>query len=194
MVEIQINNCSEHYSTDEELVRLFIESRDNRHFQKLYERYALKVYQKCLSLTRDATRAEDITHDVFLKLISKMNTFKKGAKFSTWLFSITHNHCMDLARISKRRIVIVYEGGMDLEDEMNLHAVLDEEIDLKNFKAALEKLTVEEKAMVYLKYLDNRSIRDIARLFQTTESSVKMRLMRSRQKLRKKYLEAFRNG
>ncbi len=47
--------------------------------------------------------------------------------------------------------------------------------------------------MIYLKYLDDRSIRDIARLFQTTESSVKMRLMRSRQKLRKKYLEAFRN-
>nr|WP_295925849.1 RNA polymerase sigma factor [uncultured Dyadobacter sp.] len=194
MVEIQINNCSEHHSTDEELVRLFIESRDNRHFQKLYERYALKVYQKCLTLTRDATRAEDITHDVFLKLISKMNTFKKGAKFSTWLFSITHNHCMDLVRISKRRIVMVHEGGVDLEDEIHLHAVLDDEIDLKNFKVALDKLTIEEKAMIYLKYLDNRSIRDIARIFHTTESSVKMRLMRSRQKLRKNYLEAFRNG
>ena len=103
MVDLRSNSCSEHNSTDEELVTLFLESRDNRHFQKLYERYAVKVYQKCVTLTRDATRAEDVMHDVFLKLIHKMGSFKTGAKFSTWLYTITHNHCMDLARGSKRK-------------------------------------------------------------------------------------------
>ncbi|TLU98082.1 RNA polymerase sigma factor [Dyadobacter luticola] len=178
-----------HTASDEELVRLFIETGDNRHFEKLYERYAYKVYKKCRTLTGDSSKAEDITQDVFLKLMFKMNTFKKGAKFSTWLFTITHNHCRDLVRISKRRVVLVNEAGADLVDESDLHNIFGtDEIDTGKFKIAITQLSLEEKAIIYLKYLENKTIRDIADIFDTTESAVKMRLMRSREKLRKQYL------
>lgn len=189
MVEIRNNSCSEHNSTDEELVRLFLESKDNRYFQKLYERYAVKVYQKCVTLTRDTTRAEDITHDVFLKLINKMNTFKTGAKFSTWLFTITYNHCMDLVRVRKRKVILVHQETSEFEEreEVTLHGLFDEEVNLGTLKEALEQLQVHEKAIIYLKYLDDRSVRDIAHIFQTSESAIKMRLMRCRKKLRKWY-------
>jgi RNA polymerase sigma factor (sigma-70 family) len=189
MVEIRNAPYQEHNSTDEELVRLFLESKDNRHFQKLYERYAVKVYQKCVTLTKDATRAEDIMHDVFLKLIHKMGTFKTGSKFSTWLFTITHNHCMDLARVSKRKVVLVHEAAPGAGDkaEVCLQGLFEEEINVATLKEALDLLDLEDKAMVYLRYLDDRSIRDIAVIFRTTESAVKMRLLRSRRKLRKWY-------
>ncbi|WP_353722975.1 RNA polymerase sigma factor [Dyadobacter sp. 676] len=179
----------DHNSTDEELVKLFIESKDNRHFEKLYERYAVKVYQRCVTLTGDAARAEDITHDVFLKLINKMSTFKTGAKFSTWLFTITHNHCMDLARVSKRRVILVHDESPEFEEceESGLGRVLDEHVTPAMLKEALDQLELEDKAMIYLKYLDNRSIRDIARIFRTSESAAKMRLLRSRRKLRQWY-------
>lgn len=189
MVELRNNSCSELNSTDEELVTLFLESRDNRYFRKLYERYAVKVYQKCLTLTRDATRAEDVTQDIFIKLISKMSTFKTGCKFSTWLFTITYNHCMDLVRVSKRRITLVHQENFEIDQraEANIHALFDEEINLSVLREALDRLALEEKAMIYLRYLDDRSIRDIAQLFQTSESATKMRLLRSRRKLRRWY-------
>jgi RNA polymerase sigma factor (sigma-70 family) len=195
MIDKFAGNCGQHNASDEELVKLFLESQDNRYFEKLYERYAVKVYQKCVSLTRDTSRAEDLVHDVFLKLMFKMSTFKEDAKFSTWLFSITYNHCMDLMRSGKRKIVTVYEENIELEDDKDLLTIFDiEEIDTRSLKAALSHLNLEEKAMIYLKYLDNKSIRDIARIFEITESAVKMRLMRSREKLRKNYLEFFLFG
>ncbi|GGN09566.1 RNA polymerase sigma factor [Dyadobacter beijingensis] len=189
MVEIWKNFCPEYRSTDEELVRLFLESRDNRYFRELYERYALKVYQKCFSLTRNEERAEDIMQDVFVKLVNKMGTFKTGAKFSTWLFTITHNHCLDVARISGRKGIIVTGEVPAIEQGESpvLSALGDDEFDLPALKAALNRLRVEDKAVIYLRYLDDRSIRDIARFCEATESATKMRLLRSRRKLRKWY-------
>lgn len=119
-----------------------------------------------------------------------MGSFKTGAKFSTWLFTITHNHCMDLARGSKRKVILVHEAEMPGcvgKEEFSLQGLFEEDVNLVKLRAALDLLGLEDKAMIYLRYLDDRSIRDIANLFRTTESAVKMRLLRSRRKLRKWY-------
>ncbi|WP_026631738.1 RNA polymerase sigma factor [Dyadobacter alkalitolerans] len=186
----KLANYAAHNVTDEELVKLFLESGENRYFEKLYDRYVLKVFKKCLSLTRDASKAEDITHDVFLKLVFKMNTFKKGAKFSTWLYTVTYNHCMDLMRSNRKKVIIVHAEDADCIEHIDLDsAFTTEEVDTKILKQALDQLPAEEKALLYMKYMDDRSIRHIATMSQITESAVKMRLLRSREKLRIIYLE-----
>lgn len=66
-------------------MRLYIEMQQNVYFERLYERYCDKVYWKCQSFVKDPVRAEDLAHDVFLRLILKLSSFKGQAKFSTWL-------------------------------------------------------------------------------------------------------------
>lgn len=174
--------------TDEELVRLYVETQRNQYFEALYTRYCDKVYRKCLSFTKDSARAEDFTHDIFLKLIVKLGGFKEQAKFSTWLFSVTYNYCTDHTRVRRGNEILaedidrVPDLGEDNEAEIA-------EMEAAGLRKALEHLSADEKGLLLMKYQDDFSIRDIADMSKLTESAVKMRLKRAKDKLRKHYLE-----
>lgn len=174
--------------TDEELVRLYIETQRNQYFEALYSRYCDKVYRKCLSFTKDPARAEDFTHDIFLKLIVKLGGFKEQAKFSTWLFSVTYNYCTDHTRVRRGGEILTedIERLPDLGDDNEAEIA---EMEAAGLRKALEYLTPDEKSLLMMKYQDDFSIRDIADMSNITESAVKMRLKRAKDKLRKHYLE-----
>lgn len=176
--------------TDEELVFEFIHTQRNLYFEELYQRYADKVYRKCLSFVKDPARAEDFTHDIFLKLILKLGTYKETARFSTWLYSITYNYCMDQLRVYKKRGEVFQDEELEIPDDTDLNVVFeDPDVEIKRLNNALDHLQTEEKSILMMKYQDDLSIREIAETFQITESAVKMRLMRAREKLRSRYLE-----
>ena len=179
----------EHIS-DEELVRLYVETQRNTYFERLYERYCDKVYRKCLSFTKDPVRAEDLTHDIFLKLVVKLSSFREQAKFSTWLYSITYNYCTDQLRSHNLRREVYMDDNwerLDVGSDDGLAELV--EMEALQLERALHQLAPDEQTLLLMKYQDDISIRDIADLNGLTESAVKMRLKRSRDKLRKHYLE-----
>ena len=166
--------------------------RDQRnvYFEQLYERYCDKVYRKCLSFTKDPMQAEDLTHDIFLKIILKLSSFREQAKFSTWLYSITYNYCTDQVRSPHRHQEVHLDEGWE-RFEAGTDDGLSElaEMQAQQLRRAMDQMPVDEQALLMMKYQDDISIREIANVNGTTESAVKMRLKRSRDKLRKYYLE-----
>ncbi|MCF0056080.1 RNA polymerase sigma factor [Dyadobacter sp. CY356] len=176
--------------TDEDLVKLYVQTQRNSYFEKIYERYATRVYQKCLFFVKDSAKAEDLTHDIFFKLILRLSTFKENSKFSTWLYSITYNHCMDQLRSYKRSGEISYDETFEIPDDTDLNNLFDhDDVETKRLQLAMDQLTVDEKGLLLMKYADEMSIRDIAEILKVTESSVKMRLLRTKEKFRNKYME-----
>ncbi|MBC8154728.1 MAG: sigma-70 family RNA polymerase sigma factor [Bacteroidetes bacterium] len=175
--------------TDEELVRLYVSTQRNEYFESLYSRYCDKVYRKCLSFSKDPARAEDYTHDIFLRLIVKLGSFREEAKFSTWLYSVTYNYCMDQMR-SKSKVEVyaddVYEQAENYTDDNEAEMT---EMEAQGLAKSLERLTPDEQSLLLMKYQDEFSIRDIAGMLDITESAVKMRLKRAKDKLRKRYVE-----
>ena len=180
------NNTFKHIS-DEELVRLYVESQRNSYFEELYDRYSDKVYRKCVSFVKNQAQAEDYTHDIFLRLVLKIGSFKENSKFSTWLYSITYNYCMDQLRIAKRHGEVAMADNFDFEEEVDDKELL--EIQSHDLNKALDKISAEEKAILLMKYQDDFSIKEIADTFNLTESAVKMRLMRTKEKVKKLYLD-----
>lgn len=178
------------HPTDEQLVQLYLSTQRNSYFEALYTRYCDKVFRKCLSFTKNRERAEDFTHDIFIRVVTKLGGFREQAKFSTWLYSVTYNYCMDQLRSPKQKEVYSDDPYETLADYADGEDADIAEMEAQRLNQALDYLTPDERGLLMMKYQDDISIREIADGQQLTESAVKMRLMRAKEKLRRRYVEA----
>lgn len=176
--------------TDEEMIRQCLSTQPNQCFETLYNRYVGKVYQRCLSMTKNSEKAEDFTHDIFLKVFDKLNAFQQRSSFSTWLYSIAYNYCADQLRLAKRFNTTEITESLEQQLDESQEALLHEESVLM-VKQAMETLSMKERALLRLKYEDGLSIDEIAKLYAIKPSAVKMRLKRSREKVQHVYTRQF---
>ncbi|MBC3786101.1 RNA polymerase sigma factor [Spirosoma utsteinense] len=175
--------------TDEELVGYYLETGRNDYFEQLYERYCNKVHQTCLSFTKDTIQAEDLTQDIFIRLIGKLDGYKKQAKFSTWLYSITHNYCADQIKAPRRRHEVATDANWEGMQIPTDESAEQDEAEAQLISLAMSRLSEEERGILRHKYEEDLSIKDLAVYYSLTESAVKMRLKRSRDRLRDLYQE-----
>lgn len=179
--------------SDEDLVRKIVEKNDTHLFAVLYDRYAGVVYNKCYGFSKSKEEAQDLTHDVFIRLFVKLRTFKGKSKFSTWLYSFTYNFCVNYVQRNKEkkkeRVTVVTD---EIKEESNVDDIDDATLfELKSDKlaTALEMISPSEKMILLMKYQDEMSIKDISIGLDLGESAVKMRLKRAKEKVVKAYNE-----
>lgn len=176
---------------DLELIKLTLSTKDSRFFSVLYDRYAPYVYNKCFSFVDTKEEAQDLTHDIFIKVYLSLKTFKNESKFSTWLYSITYNFCVNF--ISKKKIK--YNLDIDqlehIQDEGEENGTEEDfdilQINYAKLQEILRMLDVQDRIILLMKYQDDLSIKEISELLKIGVSAVKMRLQRSKQKVMKKY-------
>lgn len=179
--------------TDEEVVRLVVEKRKHDLFGILYDRYVEKVYHKSISFVKDEAIAQDLTHDIFLKTFVNLIKFNHESKFSTWLYSLTYNFCIDYIRKNKK---YMYQSDEDLkdvpddEDEKNEQEIF--QMEALRLSQVLDSLEVDEKAILLMKYQDDMSIKDISEALSASESAIKMRIKRSKAKAVDLYQKNYR--
>ncbi|QLE00719.1 RNA polymerase sigma factor [Galbibacter sp. BG1] len=179
---------------DEALVTLIVSTNDKKLIEILYSRYSTKIYNKCYSFTHDEEEAKDLTQDIFIKLFSKLDTYRGKAKFSTWLYSFTYNFLVNYKKRDLSKKLGDRWENLNKKD-INLPAPEDvEDNDLFALKTArLEKalslIEPADKALLLMKYQDDISIKEMQLLLEIGESAIKMRLKRARFKLIKVYNE-----
>jgi RNA polymerase sigma-70 factor (ECF subfamily) len=173
---------------DEDLIRQYLTTQPSDCFEALYNRYVNKVYRRCLSITQDSVKAQDFTHDIFIKAFAKLDHFQERSSFSTWLYSISHNYCMDQLRLSRRLNTVTLDDALEYDVADSDEAKTVEQVH-QQLNRMLEVLSPEELTMLRLKYEDGLAIDDIAQQYQLKSSAVKMRLKRSRDKIQRLYNE-----
>jgi RNA polymerase sigma-70 factor (ECF subfamily) len=178
--------------TDEDLVRLYIETQSALYFSHLYNRYADRVYSKCISLLKDEMLAEDALQEIFLKIFLNLSKFGHQSKFSTWVYSVSYNYCIDFIRRQKKDRDLFSDNDIDTErydvrDDIEDAQML--EMDLHFLQITLEKLAPDDKIVLLMKYHDDMSIKDICAALNKTESAIKMKLKRAKHRAREIYDE-----
>lgn len=169
--------------SDEEAVAVYLETSNNYYFELLYNRYSSKIFGKCLTILKDEYHAQDATQDILMKVLLNLSRFGGKSKFSTWVYSITYNFCIDQVRRSKKKKPVLIEDMeifSDLEDEVSDKYIL--EIKLDRLKVVMNEISEEDKAILLMKYMDALSIKEIAEIFNKTESAIKMKIKRAKQR------------
>ena len=171
--------------SDEELIQKITKSNDTHLFGILYDRYAFVVYNKCLGFIGSKEEAQDLAHDIFVKLFVKLKTFKGDSKFSTWLYAFTYNHCVNHLQREikgKKNTYSIDEEKMeDTLDEVSDETIF--EMKAEKLNQSLQLITPPERAILLMKYQDELSIKEISTVYLIGESAVKMRLNRAKNNL-----------
>ncbi len=179
--------------TDEEVVRLYLQTQRSDYFSMLYKRYASKVFGKCISILKDYDEAKDAVQDIFVKIMSNLANFGERAKFSTWIYSITYNYCIDIIR-KKKKEKTLFSDDIERAPDIAAEDVPDEfllEMEVKHLKTVLEMLATDDRMILLMKYQDDMSIREIADVLKKTESAVKMKIKRAKHKAQELFNKLF---
>jgi RNA polymerase sigma factor (sigma-70 family) len=174
-----------------------LDSQNQMWFSEIYWRYAQKVFGKCISILRDEGLARDATQDIFIKTLLNLAKFNEQSSFSTWLYSISYNYCIDLIRKRKKDALIFTEdigkmGDGKKEQEIPDSAIL--EIKSNHLQAVLGQLLPGDRAILQMKYQDDMSIREISEGLGKTESAIKMQILRAKSRAHLIYEETFKNN
>ncbi len=180
--------------SDEELVRKIVEKNDTHLFAVLYDRYAGVVYNKCYGFAKSKEEAQDLTHDVFVRLFVKLRMFKGKSKFSTWLYSFTYNFCVNYVQrnSAKKNEKVTVVTDVIKDEDVETDEIDDASLfELKSDKLAkaLERIDPADKMILLMKYQDDMSIKEIKAILELGDSAVKMRLKRAKEKVIKAYNE-----
>ncbi len=167
-------------------------------FEQLVLQYQNPIYNLCLRITGNPEDAADMTQESFLKAWRNLESFHFEAAFSTWLYRLAYNTCLDFLRSAKRR----RELSLTVEDESGESQLLDlpdpaptpEASLLTNEEnarlgAAMEQLDPEQRRILTLRVVNDLSYTEIAAVLNIKEGTVKSRLARARESLRKKLLQ-----
>lgn len=172
--------------SDEEIIDIILHQKKKELLEILYDRYSSKIYYKCLRITKDQETSKDLAHDILVKIFLNLSKFKGTSAFSLWVHSITYNHCMDYLKKRKRLKFEDYDTQTYEQvsiDEIELENKVLAELKLSQLEALLKELKEEEKIILFMRYQDGMSVKQIAGTLSMGESAVKMRLKRSRDRL-----------
>jgi RNA polymerase sigma factor (sigma-70 family) len=180
--------------SDEEIVLLIINSGNKELFELLYHRYFKKVRDKCFSFLKDSILSEEFANDILTKAYEKIHGFKGNSSFSSWLYSITYNYCIDYLRAKKKLHYPEWNSSNEIPEIIDESETDFEEASYENLLTIFELIHPEEKVLLLMKYQDNLPIKSIAKTLRISDDAVKMRLKRARSRVIYLYNQKFNSS
>lgn len=174
--------------TDEQVMEA-VKNGDLHQVSILFERYNKRIFNFLARMTLDRDTAEDLTQNVFLRIIKYRSSYREGNRFQSWIYQVARNVFSDQYQSGKNKWgqqVDVYhvsdhvpdidEGMQKDEQEQQLHR-------------SLNRLPDEQRELLILTRFQQMKYEDVALIMDTSVANIKVRVHRAIQKLRQYYFE-----
>jgi RNA polymerase sigma-70 factor (ECF subfamily) len=170
----------EESSPDAEVRRLLAEGRHERAFERLLAAYRGRVYRLALGFVRERADAEDLAQEAFVRLWRALPLYDGRASFSTWLYVIARNACLNEVR--RRGLRPTTPLAEDAEPVVGTSSTLpiDRRLDCETL---VETLPEPQRRVVRLFYLEERSYEQVAAMLDMPINTVRSHLRRARKRL-----------
>ncbi len=175
---------------DFKLVQRAIDQGDQKAYAELMKNYRDSLYFMLLKMTNNPHDAEDLTIEAFGKAFKKLHQYTPDYAFSTWLFKIASNNCIDFIRKKKKYTFSIDQG---IDDELGTelaNRIPAEELDpeeelvkkqkIKLMREVVEKLKPHYRTLIELRYFSEFSYEEIAEELNLPLGTVKAQLFRAR--------------
>ncbi len=162
---------------------------DTRAFDELIARHRGRVVANCRYLATSGNQAEDLAQEVLVKAYFALKKYERRSKFSTWLYRIKVNHCLNHRRAERKRgadvaLDDVVPDTAELRVAPEAEAEITRKADVARVRAAVASLSDTLRVPLVMRELDEMSYDEIAQALEISLSAVKMRILRARQELR----------
>lgn len=186
-----VSHLTEKAQRDYRLVLRARENGDRKAYAELLNNYRDSLYFLLLKMTNNPTDAEDLTIEAFGKAFRKLDQYSPEYAFSTWLFKIAANNCIDFLRKSKRIIFADHpDDEKDERDDYHTSMVatspdpeekIIEKQKIRLMREVVEKLKPHYRNLIELRYFKEWSYEEIATELDLPLGTVKAQLFRSRE-------------
>ncbi len=176
---------------DYNLIRAALDKNDQKAYAELMERYRDSVYFMLLKMVNNKDDADDLTIEAFGKAFKRLSQYTPTYAFSTWLFKIASNNCIDFIRRKKMVMFSIdkkFENseGAEMSMEIKADSLNPEERmvkmqKVKHMRDIVEKLKPRYRVLVELRYFDELSYEEIASKLELPLGTVKAQLFRARE-------------
>jgi RNA polymerase sigma-70 factor (ECF subfamily) len=172
--------------TDERIIGRVL-SGDTNAYALLVDRYKDKVYSLVFGILRNEENAKELAQDIFIKTFSALKKFRKESSFSTWIYRIAYNTAISETRKNKQKLKSFddqLEQASSIELAESIEAEEENDLRKKLLHQAINQLQAEERLILMLYYFEEQTIEEISHSSGLTQSNVKVKLFRLRNKLK----------
>lgn len=173
--------------TDEDVMNK-VKSGNVKILAILFERYHIKMYNYFLRLTGDKGVSEDLTQDVFFRILKYRGTFRRESKFTTWMYQIGRNIHFDYLKKYKNELPLEEQWTEEIAAETRPEQKTQEEQEAEFLHRALSRLAPAKKEVLVLSRFQGMKYREISILLGCSLSAVKVQVHRAIKDLRKNYM------
>ena len=169
-----------------------VQDGDPNAFELLVTAYEKNVYNVALQMTGNREDAQDMTQEAFIKAYNSLSGFRGDSRFSSWLYRIVSNVCLDYKRKQSRRpassLTVEDDEGeeqqLDVADEsQSPEALLERKLTREAVRKGLRQLPDEQRQILLLREIQGLSYEEIGEVMDLEAGTVKSRIFRARKKL-----------